>query len=387
MKKSIQSVAVLTVICIVISVLLAVVNSITAPIIEKADAAKANEALLVVMPNGEGFEELSVSDYELPATVTNIYRENSGGYVFKMTTTGYSSGLTIMCGVDKDGNVTGAVCLSSSETLGYEKTYGDNFTGLNSEMVDGVDTVSGATKTTSAYKNAIKDALNSFIIVNGGSVDIRTEEEILADNLSAALPTGADFKKEFITEVLDGVTAIYKAGNGEGYVLVIDETFVGIDKNGNIVTDIDENTKTSVLSSYETHVNSTMDELDLSAYEGISNRVVKVYKTASGNYVFDLKAAGYGINGEWGASGEYIYITVSATADGKIISCVTTKQSESEGIGSVCAEPSYYEQYNGKTEATVGEVDTISGATYTHNGYSIAISKVFETINILKGAE
>lgn len=387
MKKSIQSIAVLTIICLVISALLAAVNYVTAPIIEKAEAQKANEALLVVMPDGEEFEELSVSDYTLPATVTNVYREASGDYVFKMVTTGYSSGLTVMCGIDKNGNITGAVCLSSGETLGYEKTYGDNFIGLNSDTADGVDTVSGATKTTSAYKNAIKDALNSFIIVNGGSVDIRTEEEILADNLSAALPAGADFTKEFIAEVLDGVTAIYKAGNGEGYVLVIGEQFVGVDKDGNVTSDVDDATKASVLASLETHKNSAMEEIDLSAYEGISNRVAKAYKTASGNYVFDLTAAGYGINGEWNTSGEYIYITVSATADGKIISCVTTKQSESQGIGSVCAEPSYYEQYNGKTAETLGEVDAISGATYTHRGYSTAVSKVFETINILKGAE
>ena len=57
-----------------------------------------------------------------------------------------------------------------------------------SDGVEAVDTISGATKTTAAYKNAMKDALNAAIILGGGEVDIRTEEEILNDNLSAALP-------------------------------------------------------------------------------------------------------------------------------------------------------------------------------------------------------
>lgn len=175
MKKSIQSVVVLTVICIVISTLLAAVNAVTFPIIEKAEAQKANAALLVVMPNGENFEELSVSEYELPSSVTNVYREANGGYVFKMTTTGYSSGLVVMCGIDESGMMTGAVCLSSSETLGYEKTFGERFVGLYKGDAVGVDTISGATKTTSAYKNAVNDAFNAFIIMKGGNVEVRTE--------------------------------------------------------------------------------------------------------------------------------------------------------------------------------------------------------------------
>ena len=38
----------------------------------------------------------------------------------------------------------------------------ENFTGKDSQSVDSVDTVSGATRTTRAYKNAIKIALDSF---------------------------------------------------------------------------------------------------------------------------------------------------------------------------------------------------------------------------------
>lgn len=387
MKKSITSVISLTVICLVVAVLLALVNSLTAPIIEKTENEEANKALLVVMPNGEGFEKIDFSSYTLPSTITDVYKEKNGGYVFKITTSGYSSGLVIMCGVGNDGKVTGAECIASSETLGEEKNFGKNFDGIGIDEVDFVDTVSGATRTTSAYRAAIKDALNSFIILGGGTVDIRTDEEILRDNLNLALPdANEEFTKWFKAEELDGIKDVYLADNGKGYVFVTEEgIFVGTDQNGNTFSDIGDEVKYSVLSAYKKVISSKITEIDLSEYNGISDKVVKAYRTESGNFIFDLRASGYGINGDYGATGEYIYIKVSATSDGKIISCVTVSQHETPGIGSACGDPSYYTQYDGKTAETYENVDAISSATFTNRGYKTAISKVFETVKILKG--
>lgn len=387
MKKYIGSIAALAAICLVVSALLAAANGITAPVIEKAEGEKANAALLAVMPEGKDFAEIDISEYTLPPSVTGAYSEAGGGYVLRLVTTGYAAGLTVMCGVDKNGKITGAVCLSSGETLGYEKTYGEHFTGLSAEEAALVATISGATKTTTAYKNAVADAINAAIILSGGEADIRTEEEILRDKLSAALPDGEDFAKEFISEELSGISAVYKAVGGAGYVFVLGERFVGIDAGGNIVSEADEETKTAVQNAFAAHTSTILSEIELSAYSGISPRVEKAYKTESGSYVFELTAAGYGINGEYGASGKYIRIKVSATAGGKIIDCVTLEQHETENIGSACADPKYYGQYRGKTAETLSEVDTISGATYTHRGYSVAVSKVFEAIEILKGAK
>ena len=146
MKKSVRSTLTLLCICAVMALMIAITNSITAPIIANNQAAAANEALKVVMPHGEGFEKMDVSTYTLPSTVTEVYSEANGGYVFELTTTGYSSGFVILCGVNADGTVSGAACLASTETLGYEKTFGENFIGKDMAGVDGVDTVSGATK-------------------------------------------------------------------------------------------------------------------------------------------------------------------------------------------------------------------------------------------------
>ena len=385
MNKHMKSVISLTAICAAVSLLLAVTNYVTAPIIEKQQSAAANEALYQVMPDGEDFQAVDLTKYELPDSITEAYSEKNGGYVFKITTTGYSSGFIIMCGVDASGTVTGATYIASSETLGEEATYGEKLKGATLDTVESVETVSGATKNTSAYRNAVKDSLGAAVILGGGSVDLRSDEEILNDNLSAALPSAeGKFTSVFITEELTDINSVYKAENGAGYVFVSGESFIATDNEGNVTSETE--LKDTVETNAKKLIASTLTEIDISGYADMPSQVQKAYKTASGNYVFDLRAAGYGINGDkYTASGEYIYIKVSATADGKIIACETVSQKESDGIGSACADSSFYTQFNSKTADTYKDIDAISGATITTNGYTTAISKVFEAINILKG--
>lgn len=392
MKKYLKSIISLTVICAVVAALLAATNQLTAPIIEKNAGAAANEALLEVLPDGGDFTAVDLTQYTLPSSVLEAYTASNGGSVFKVTATGYGPDMIIMCGVDASGTVTGAVCLSSNETLGQEKTYGTTTVGATVDTIDGLATVSGATMTTGAYKNAVKDALNSAAILGGASVDIRTPEQILADNLATALPAGDKFTEVFICEVLEGVSAVYTADNGAGSVYVTGEgeeaIFVGVDANGAVVSEVDEAIKANIEAQAKIMAESSMEEIDLAQYgDAMPSHIEKAYKTASGNYVIELHAAGFGINGDhyYNPSGEYIYIKVALTADGEIINCVTTAQSETDGIGSACADKEFYSQFNGKTEETYKDIDAISGATITSNGYKTGISKAFEAVKIMEG--
>lgn len=379
MKKAIKSTVVLVCICAVMAVLLAVTNAITAPIIKANQEKGANEALLQVMPDGKSFEKIDVSSYTLPATVTEVYKEESGGYVITLKTAGYNSDMVIMCGVNADGTISGVVCLSSNETLGYEKTFGANFIGKDVAGVDAVDTVSGATKTTAAYKNAIKDALNTAVILGGGSVDLRTEEEIFNDKLSEALPAGeGKFTKMFIVEVIEGIDAIYTADNGKGWVYVIGEEFIAVDENGST------NNETVAKAHAIISATAFQTDFDYTKFEGLKN-VAAVQKTATGNYVIDVKGPGYGIYGEWHASNEYIVVRVSMTAQGKIIDTYTVSQKESTGIGDACADEKFYGQFDGKTEADYKEIDAIAGATLTTEGYLKAIEHAFNAVKIFEG--
>lgn len=382
MKKAIKSTVVLVGICAVMAILLAVTNALTAPIIAENQNAAANQALLQVMPNGEGFESVEFDAEKLPKTIKEVFKEKNGGYVFNMETTGYGAGLLIMCGVNADGTVSGVVCLGSSETLGYEKTFGANFAGKDAAGVDAVDTISGATKTTAAFKGAVKDALNAAIILGGGSVDLRTEEEILNDNLSAALPAGeGKFGKVFITEVIEGIDAVYAAENGKGYVYVIGEQFIAVDENGN--TDNE-----TVAAAYAILSASSAEDIDLSAFADLPAKLLSAKKTATGNYILETKGAGYGIKGGddyHPASNKYIEIRICLTPEGKILDVITTFQEESKGIGDACANEKFYGQFDGKTEGNFKEIDAIGGATMTTNGYLEAIEVAFASMKILEG--
>lgn len=386
MKKNIQNLSVFVSICVVITLLLAVTNSFTAPIIEKNAAAAANKALLEVMPNGAGFEAMDLSTYTLPATVTEVHKETSGqGYVVQLVTSGYGTGMTIMCGVDASGVVTGAVCLSSNETLGEEKTYGAAFAGKDAAAVEAVDTVSGVTKTTAAYKAAIQDALNTAIILGGGSVDIRTDEQILADNLAEALPAGDSFEKLFLVEIIENVDAVYQAANGAGYVFVMGEQFVGVSSDGTVVT---EGADAALGEAVALIQGTTYEEIDISAYADLEKYVVSAKKTATGNLVLETKGPGYGIKGgdEYHpASGEYIIVRVSLSPEGKIIDCLTVSQAETANLGDACANESFYGQFVGKTEADYTEIDAIGGATLTTDGYKQAIERAYIAFHAMNG--
>jgi len=387
-KNNVKNLAVFICICSVITLLLATTNFITAPIIEKNQTASANKSLMEVMPGGSGFEKMDVTGFKLPATVSEVYKETGGlGHVVKLVTAGYGTDMVLMCGVDAKGVVTGAVCLSSNETLSKEKTYGENFANKDAAGVDAVDTIAGATKTTEAYKNAVKDALNAAIILGGGSVDVRTEEEILKDNLDAALPAGeGTFVKLFLTEELSGIDSVYGAENEMGYVVVMGEQFIGVDAAGNVLTDgVDAAAVKAALTKLN---NSTLTDIDLSAYPDLQSTIVSAKKTASGNYVIDAKGPGYGIKGgnEYHpASNEYIIVRVAVTPDYKIIDCLTVSQAETAGLGDACAEESFYGQFVGKTQENYTDIDAISGATLTTNGYKQAIERAFAAVAVLKG--
>lgn len=389
MKEHLKSIISLTVICAVIAILLAATNSVTAPKIAQNENAAANEALLVVMPEAESFEKIEdFSSYSLPETVKEVYKEKSGGYVLKLETSGYSSGMILMVGVGADGKVTGATCIASSETLGYEKTYGETTKGQDINTIDSLDTIATATKTTAAYKAAVKDALGAAVLLGGGSVDLRDEAQIFNDNLSAALPSAeGKFSFQFVASPLKtpAVTSVYKADNESGYVFVCGEEFYAVSSTGEVKDGIDEGLKQGLIDDANLIKSETLTEIDTSKYE-LPTQIEKVYKTSKGNLVFDLKASGYGIYGDkYTKSGEYIKIKLSVSDDYKVICCETISQKETQGVGDACADPEFFTQFVGKDETNYSEIDAIGGATVTTQGYTTAILKALEAAKIIKG--
>lgn len=122
------------------------------------------DELTSVFPELGDFSVKAV-DENMPDSVKNVYLGENGA-VIRLSVSGYSSGLEILCGIS-EGKVTGARAVSSRETLGAEKAFGDEFKGKALSEAQLVSTVSGATKTTGAFKQAILDAFTVYEGLSG----------------------------------------------------------------------------------------------------------------------------------------------------------------------------------------------------------------------------
>lgn len=168
-KNIIKPVIVLTCICLVVSVLLAYVNSVTAPIIAEAEQRTAQEAMAEVLPEADSFDPINIDG--LPERVDEVYRaENGSGYVFMLTTKGYGGDMKLICGINADGTIETCKTLSHSETSGLgsktaEDPYRNQYCGKSADTLGEVDAISGATISSTAYMNAVQDAFEAFGMV------------------------------------------------------------------------------------------------------------------------------------------------------------------------------------------------------------------------------
>ena len=173
MKKSfneiIKPVLVLVCICLVVTALLAYINSVTSPIIAKAEQEKTEQAMSEVLADADGFEKLEIEN--LPDRVTEVYTATNGsGYVFMLTTKGYGGNMKLICGMKSDGTIEQCKTLSHAETSGLgsktaEDAYRNQYIGKTSDTLSEVDAITGATISSTAYKNAIEDAFKAYDMV------------------------------------------------------------------------------------------------------------------------------------------------------------------------------------------------------------------------------
>ena len=397
MKTKLMPSIVLTAICLVVAALLSVVNMFTAPAILAAQEAAANAALAEVLPGCTNTEDVTDNYTNLPASITKVVKA-SNGYVFQMNVVGYKPGLIVMCGIGLDGKITGDKYIQSNETLGAEDVVAGNFLGVDKGSIN-EDLIAGPTArlTTMAYYNAIMDALNAFAIIGGESVDLRSPEQIVDDSCNEAVgTTDLDFVKGFCWSELVGVSEVYTAG--EYRVYLVGETYVGVNAQGEIITEgITDEEKTTAQNAEAVY--SALTPVDVASVEGVNKRIVKaIYTTASGYYLFSLDAAGYSVNAPVYAntSGTYIKINLVIDADGVIESVSTVSHDESKNYGDKCATEEYEAEYEGLTDdqiTVIGEQESntstspgvIAGATYTTRGYQQAIKEAFKAYEILKG--
>lgn len=385
MKKSnLMPTIVLGCICLIAALLLSVINTFTSPRILAEENRKAQEALAKVLPEGSDFQSITLND-RYPKAVTEAYSAK-GGYVFRAVGKGRNGDIIVMVGIDTDGKITGTEIISEGESKGYKERVFNvvlgnegKYTGQTLDSFEPV-IVAKSTLTSNGFANAVKAALEAFLIANDGS----TPEQTLQNNCNAALGTeNKKFTSWFATEVLDGIDGVYIPEDKSGYVFVAGESFIGVSTSGDIITEgVNDDLKTKTDEAFTLITSSTLT--DTYVPEGLEDKIVSAQVTETGNYVFVAYGDGYGIFGGYHNSGESLKVKISISADGKILSTKTEYHSETENIGGAALEnPDFYESFNGKDSTSFSDVQSVSGATLTCNGYKEAIENAFKAFELL----
>ena len=155
----------------VVALALAGVNSVTAPVIEELNAQKTQAAIEAVLPGG--FDTV-IEDYADETGIVSKVYQGANGYALEVGPGGFDNTITMMVGVDTEGNVLGISIVSHTETAGLgavaaaNTSAGEAFrgqfvgtSGSVSVTKDGgtLDAITGATITSRAVCAGVNAAL------------------------------------------------------------------------------------------------------------------------------------------------------------------------------------------------------------------------------------
>lgn len=151
---------ILGLICILAGGSLAIVNSVTKPVILLRQKAEEEASLRKVMPGGVQYEEIKSGE----ETVYYKIRGKDGAFIgvaFKAQGKGYSSVIETMVGMKKDGTITAIKILNQSETPGLgnnisEASFGEKFINQDLRQLSKVQGIAGATISSRAVLESVR---------------------------------------------------------------------------------------------------------------------------------------------------------------------------------------------------------------------------------------
>ena len=158
------------------TLLLSLVNNVTADRIAAATAASEAEARQTVFPEAKNFVERS-NYYEATDADGAII-----GYVFNTASKGYGGDVPVTVGIDATGTITGIVPGDlSNETPGLgqnasQPSFLEQFTGKSGKLNvvknapgdSDIQAMTSATITTTAVVNAVNEAMDLYNDITGG---------------------------------------------------------------------------------------------------------------------------------------------------------------------------------------------------------------------------
>ena len=422
--KLLKTFVILVVIVAIFSGAMYALNLYTGPIIEKNSAGAANDRLNAVLAGGTGYEDITATLNELPASVTTVYKETSGlGYAIICTAeSSYSTApMEITLGIAADGKISGVEINAYNDTESFDfrvkdPNYLASYVGQDSALAD-VGTVSGSTFSSTAFKESITAAMGVLAANDLISAGVKADEQILAElipTLHTGLTGGGLLKAEEIAGS-GNIFAGYKALNGSGYAFIVTtgETKVlaivnasgackVYDTTGADVTDANASVVTEALAATETtDFTEAAQKMILIKYEDAE--ITPVALTTFSNVVWASTFVSGG-NNYYAFYSSPITYEDSARAILTVLDenvAIETQDVKAflfghgieympiygQGYGNSASDAynAYEGQFAGITAETLTDDVLVSGATISSTAVKLATQDAFNAFTALKG--
>ena len=369
---------------LVASVLLAVTNEVTKGPIEQQKLASKMAALNTVLPGCE-YEQIEYEGISDDSALDEIFIGKNAdgsvkGYALTANPQGYGGEIPITLGVSEGGYVTQVYVGSLQETQGLGSRVGDDafkeqFIAIAADpdtLRNDVDTIAGATISSSAFVNAVQEMLTYTKGTLGIEPHAGDKDAILAE---AAAINGGDEGEDAPVET---TTNTY---NVTGFApFKVDVT---VDSNGKIVSvSVPENNETPGFGADLIADQSVFDAL-VGQDIATAQIDVKSGATLTSNAINDAlkQAASAGESGEGSAKAYDVTgfapfkVEIALDDAGKIVSVSVPENNETPGFGAdLIADQSVFDALVGQDIATA-QIDVKSGATLTSNAINDALKQ------------
>ncbi len=369
---------------LVASVLLAVTNEVTKGPIEQQKLASKMAALNTVLPGCE-YEQIEYEGISDDSALDEIFIGKNAdgsikGYALTANPQGYGGEIPITLGVSEGGYVTQVYVGSLQETQGLGSRVGDDafkeqFIAIAADpdtLRNDVDTIAGATISSSAFVNAVQEMLTYTKGTLGIEPHVGDKDAILAE---AAAINGGDEGEDAPVET---TTNTYDVTGFAAF-----KVDVTVDSNGKIVSvSVPENNETPGFGADLIADQSVFDAL-VGQDIATAQIDVKSGATLTSNAINDAlkQAASAGESGEGSAK---VYdvtgfapfkVEIALDDAGKIVSVSVPENNETPGFGAdLIADQSVFDALAGQDIATA-QIDVKSGATLTSNAINDALKQ------------
>lgn len=377
-------------------------------------ASAANERLNEVLPGAAGFEDITSTLTNLPASVLKVHKEVGGlGFAIEIAATGYNTAapMDVVIGVDAQGKIVEVKIFAYNDTPSFDitkkdPTYLDSYKGQDSTLAD-VGLVAGSTISSTGLKTAVSEAMGALAENNLVQAGVKSDEQILTEMIPTVT---SGWVKITDAKASGNIVKAQKASNGTGFAYIMksgEASYLAVvnamgvckvyDVEGNDVTAdqaalADEakaqaaTEQTSFASDFETKLGKMMTgAAEFTAIEADTfNTVVSAVSfTVDGTMYYGFYSRAYGF--------DQMDVYFVLDENGAIVKMDAAEfiflESDFVEYGGFQGMPSgYVDGFVGATgDAWTGDPAIIAGATKTTDAVKAATADVFAAFNSITG--